>query len=344
MNRPGPWVGAGRSCAVPNTLGVACAADEVRLVTDEESLAASFDDARAHDMPVTVMGGGSNLVLLSRLPGMALQVGIRGQRFERLDTDRWRVTAGAGETWHDIVTSTLARGIGGLENLALIPGSVGAAPVQNIGAYGRELSECLESVRVFDRQRIRFETIPGSECGFGYRESRFKQEDADRYVITGITMELGSYNLATDYPDVTRELDRRGGTVDASAVAEAVTTVRRRKLPDPSEIGNVGSFFKNPFVTPRRLDAIRDLIDIDDYPVPGSEERKIPAARLIDHAGWKGVRHGPVQVWPRQPLVLVNLGGATGRQVLDLAERIRDDVERKYGVGLQHEPSVKGVD
>ena len=127
-------------------------------------------------------------------------------------------------------------------------------------------------------------------------------------------------------------------------MAEAVATVRRRKLPDPAEIGNVGSFFKNPFVTTRQLDDIRSRLDIDDYPVPGSGKRKIPAARLIDRAGWKGVRQGAVQVWPRQPLVLVNLGGARGSDVLDVATRIREDVERKYGVRLQLEPAVKGVD
>lgn len=330
---------------VPNTLGVGCIADRICVARDRNALAEHIADADARQVPLTIVAGGSNIVLRARLPGTVVLLRMKGLAYERLDENSWRVVAAAGEDWQSLVDGALARGIGGLENLTLIPGSVGAAPIQNIGAYGRELAEFVESVTAFDRRRSCFTTLSCSDCGFGYRDSEFKRDAANRYVITGVVLRLGGAALVADYPDVARELAARGGAVDRRAVADAVATVRRRKLPDPSRIGNVGSFFKNPVVSQAHLDDIRGRIDIDDYPAPdGGASRKIPAARLIDRAGWKGVRHGQVQVWPRQPLVLVNLGGATGGEVLDVACRIRDDVYRRYGVALELEPAVKGVD
>ncbi len=333
-----------REGRVPNTLGVGCIADEVHTVRDRNALAALIVDADAHKVPVTIIGGGSNLVLRARLPGVAVLARLRGVTYQRLDDRVWRIKAAAGERWQDVVDGALARGIGGLENLTLIPGCVGAAPVQNIGAYGRELREFVESVTVFDRDRQRYGTLTPDDCAFGYRDSTFKRDARMRYVIVGVAFLLGGAGLVTDYPDVARELAGRR-VVDCNAVAEAVAKVRRRKLPDPDRVGNVGSFFKNPVVDDASLDHIRGLTDIDDYPAPaGYEGRKIPAARLIDRAGWKGVRFGRVQVWPTQPLVLVNLGGATGAEVLDVACRIRQDVQRRFGVTLELEPRVLGTD
>ena len=330
---------------VPNTLRVECIAEDIRRVHDENDLAEQLVHADTHQIPATIVGGGSNLVLRTRLPGVAILLELRGTAFERLGDDDWRIVAAAGENWQTVVDGALRRGIGGLENLTLIPGSVGAAPVQNIGAYGRELSEFLESVTVFDRQRRCYTALTGVQCDFGYRDSVFKRDASNRYVITRLALRLCGTTLATDYPDVAREVADHGGRVDRNTVAEAVAKVRRRKLPDPARIGNVGSFFKNPVVTEAELDGIRARIDIDDYPAPTrTEGRKVPAARLIDAAGWKGVRKDRVQVWPRQPLVLVNLGGATGGEVLDLANRIRDDVCRRYGVALELEPAVLGSD
>lgn len=330
---------------VPNTLRVDCIADEIRHVRNENALAEDLVHADVHGTPATIIGGASNLVLRSRLPGVAIMVRLRGVAFERLGDDDWRVTAAAGENWQTVVDGALERGVGGLENLTLIPGSVGAAPVQNIGAYGRELAKFVESVTVFDRERQCHRRLSGVECAFGYRDSAFKRDAAHRHVITTVALRLGGTGLVTDYPDVARELGAAGATVGRRTVADAVAKLRRRKLPDPGRIGNVGSFFKNPVVGEVQLDHIRALIDIDDYPAPsGRRGRKIPAARLIDAAGWKGVRQGQVQVWPHQPLVLVNLGGATGGEVLELATRIRDDVQRRYGVALELEPAVLGVD
>lgn len=325
---------------VPNTLGVPCVADDVRVVADADALAENLREADASARPVTVVAGGSNLVLRSRLPGVALLLRIRGLRVERLAAGRWRVTAGAGENWHEVVCATLGLGIGGLENLALIPGSVGAAPVQNIGAYGRELKDVLETVTVFDRGSGGLRELTVADCGFGYRDSAFKRNPGP--VIVAVTMILGHPGLVTDYPDVTRELRRSGIRPSHWAVADVVTRVRRQKLPDPRRVGNVGSFFKNPVVTPGAFDRLRGKLSIDGFAV--SARIKVSAARLIDAAGWKGVAHGAVQVWPRQPLVLVNRGGATGADVLALARRIRDDVFAKYDVALETEPTVLGTD
>ena len=336
-HRSRPPGGAG---LVPNTLGVPCVADDVRVVADADALAEILREADASARPVTVVAGGSNLVLRSRLPGLVLLLRIRGLRVERLGASRWRVTAGAGENWHEVVCATLGLGIGGLENLALIPGSVGAAPVQNIGAYGRELKDVLESVTVLDRGSGTLREWPVEACGFGYRNSAFKRSPGP--IIVAVAMILGHQGLVTDYPDVTRGL--RGSETREShwAVAEVVTRVRRQKLPDPRRVGNVGSFFKNPVVTSGRFDTLRGKVSIEGH--AAGDRIKVSAARLIDAAGWKGVSDGAVQVWPRQPLVLVNRGGATGAEVLALAHRIRDDVFAKYDVALELEPTVLGTD
>ena len=317
-----------------------CRADELRIVTSVEDLASSLGEAERRGLPATVVAGASNLVLRSRLPGMVLLLRIRGLDIERLAANRWRVTASGGESWHALVLATLERGIGGLENLALIPGSVGAAPVQNIGAYGRELADVVDSVRSLDRRTGGLRTHAADACGFGYRDSAFKR--CPDQIIVAVSLMLGDGPPVTDYPDVSRELRRMGAEPGHRTVADAVMRVRRRKLPDPARIGNVGSFFKNPFLTPAAYDRLRGRLAIDGYPVAGKV--KVPAARLIDAAGWKGVAQGPVRVWPRQPLVLVNLGGATGADVLGLAERIRADIAAKYDVALELEPTVLGDD
>lgn len=331
---------------VPNTLGVRCVADELRVAQSEDELAEHLIDADRRGLPVTLVGGGSNFVLRPRLPGLALLLRLRGMTFERLAQRTWRVTAAAGETWHHLVRATLGRGIRGLENLALIPGTVGAAPVQNIGAYGRELGEVLETATVFDRCRGAFLTLPAGECGLRYRDSRFRGDDG-RFAIVRLALLLGDTPLRLDYPDVRREVARMGvapNGVDPVRVAEAVVRVRRRKLPNPRRMGNVGSFFKNPLVSPAQLDAVRACLDVDAYPAADAPGRcKISAARLIDAAGWKGKCLGAMQVWPRQPLVLVNRGGATGNDALALAAAIQSDVQDKYGVALELEPTVAGA-
>ena len=296
-------------------------------------------DALDFDGPVTVLGGGTNVVLRKFVPGRVVKVKMRGLA----ECGQSHVRVGAGEIWHEVVRWTLARGLTGLENLALIPGLVGAAPFQNIGAYGRELNEVVDSVEVVDRSDRSLRTFSAAECRFGYRDSRFKSADADRYVVTGVVLDLDSVSSAVEYPDVQTELKRMGReATNAHAIAEAVIRVRRRKLPDPRRVGNVGSFFKNPVIDARAYDMLRGQLDIRGY--PSGAGTKISAARLIDELGWKGHSDGPVGVWPRQPLVLTNSGGATGEQVLDLAARITESVAARFAIDLEREPVVVGQD
>ena len=327
-----------RQALVPNTLGVRCIADELRTVKAPEGMARCVREAQAAGMPLTIVAGGSNLVLRRRLPGMTVLVAITGFHVERVSGKHWRVKVGAGENWHAVVHRTLAAGIGGLENLALIPGSAGAAPVQNIGAYGRELKDVLDGVEVLDSDGLGH--IPASACAFSYRDSVFKRSPGT--IITSITMTLGHQPLAVSYPDVQAALTG-SGPLTSRGVAAAVMRIRRRKLPNPGRWGNVGSFFKNPILSLEVYDALRARLQVAGHRV-GDGAMKVPAARLIDAAGWKGSVFGQVQVWPTQPLVLVNLGGATGTEVLDVARRIQDDVAAKYGVRLHLEPTVLGVD
>ena len=335
---------------VANALRLPCVADELRVVCRADELAEQLIEADARGRPVAVLGGGTNVVLRPRLRGLVMRPRLRGLTVRQVDERRWRVVAAAGETWQEAVRATLGQGITGLENLALIPGSVGAAPVQNIGAYGRELADVIDRVEVFDRVHRSFRRLAAEQCRFRYRDSRFKEDESGRYVIVRVAMLLGGQPVTTDYPDVERELVRMGApaartdavaTAEALATAEAVGRVRRRKLPDPRYVGNVGSFFKNPLLTSRQLDDLRGRLDIAAHAV--GERYKVPAARLIDSAGWKGARRGAVQAWPRQPLVLVNHGGASCDDVLDFANRVRDDVASKYGVRLALEPAVLGV-
>ena len=328
--------------SVPNTLGVPCVADDLVTVDSRDALAHRLDAADADGQPVTLIGGGSNIVLRRRLPGVTLLLALRGVSFEPLPDGVWRVRAAAGETWTDLVRRTLAQGIRGLENLVEIPGSVGAAPYQNIGAYGRELSEVLESVDVYDRKVGRFRTLAAPDCAFAYRDSRFKSADAGRFVVVGVSLRLGNQPVEAGYPDVERELDELGVEATPCIVADAVARIRARKLPDPSRIGNVGSFFRNPVLSEAEVDALRGKLPVQAWPHEG--RLKVSAARLIDCAGWRGREIGAVGIWRRQPLVLVNRGSATGSEVLDVAERIREDVQRKYDVRLETEPVIAGVD
>ena len=328
--------------AVPNTLGVPCVADSLVRVDGRDVLARCLDSAASNHQPVTLVGGGSNIVLRRRLPGVTVLLTLRGVSLEALPDGAWRVRAAAGESWTGLVRHTLAQGVHGLENLVEIPGSVGAAPYQNIGAYGRELSEVLEWVEVYDREAGRFRQLDEADCAFAYRDSRFKSADAGRFVVTAISLRLGCHPVDASYPDVQRELGDAGMAATPCTVADAVTRIRARKLPDPNRIGNVGSFFGNPVLDEADLDVLRGKLPVQAWPHEG--RWKISAARLIDCAGWGGRVLGRVGIWPRQPLVLVNQGGATGTEVLDVAGRIRDDVERRYDVRLETEPVIAGED
>ena len=255
--------------------------------------------------------------------------------------DTFKVRVGAGENWHHLVLHTLHRRVAGLENLALIPGSVGAAPFQNIGAYGRELSELIESVEIFNLRTRQPEVLEPDGCDFGYRTSAFRTAKLTDYVITHVNIVLGQRNLRSDYVDVKHRLRRFSlHELSARRIAAAVIQIRRNKLPDWRKLGNVGSFFKNPEVSPEEYEYLHQKMDIQGFPTASGV--RIPAARLIDLCGWKGRRIGAVEVWPQQPLVLVNRGATRGIQFLEAADIITASVKLQFGIDLEIEPIVLG--
>lgn len=323
-----------------NTFGLAARARKLVVIEQVGQLAEVRQRPDWADMPRFVLGGGSNIVLDGDFPGWVLQVAIRGCERVGEDDDFILVRAGGGENWHDFVRWTLEQGWGGLENLSLIPGTVGAAPIQNIGAYGLELAarfDHLEAVSLEDGSQRRFDA---ADCRFGYRDSVFKREQAGRWLIASVTFRLPRHwQPVTSYADVAAELAARGITAPTPLdISDAVIAIRRRKLPDPAEIGNAGSFFKNPVVDASTLQALRAQHPaLPAYPQPDGSA-KLAAGWLIEQAGWKGRDLGPVGSYERQALVLVNRGGAKGEDVRRLAEAIRADVAARFGVELEPEP------
>ncbi len=292
-----------------------------------------------------VLGGGSNLVLTGDFDGLILHVAIPGRELLSEDADAWYVRVGAGENWHALVDWTLAQGWPGLENLALIPGTVGAAPIQNIGAYGLELAERFHSLDAFDMTLGQVVSFDRAACRFAYRDSVFKQEGwhlNGRFIITAVTLRLPKkWQALTRYADVAAELAAHHiATPNAREIADAVIAIRQRKLPDPALIPNAGSFFHNPVVdaaSAKRLAAAHP--ELPCYPQTDGRV-KLAAGWLIEAAGWKGKNLGQAGMYAKQALVLVNHGGANGADVMALAHAVQDDVRKHFGVELRAEPVV----
>jgi len=292
--------------------------------------------------PKFVLGGGSNVVLTRDVQAVVLKVEIAGRRLVREEPVAWVVEAGAGENWHGFVDWTLAQGYPGLENLALIPGLVGATPVQNIGAYGVELKDRFDSLDAVDLITGHTFTLDAAECAFGYRDSVFKHDLAGKCVIVRVRFRLPKpWQPVLGYLDLERKITETGNTKpDARTVFDWVSSIRRAKLLDPARIGNAGSFFKNPVVTEEQC---RDIIgrdpEIVHYPLPDGRV-KLAAGWLIDACGWKGKTVGRAGVYDKQALVLVNLGGASGAEVVTLAKAIQESVYGRFGIRLEPEPVI----
>ena len=322
-----------------NTFGLTARAARLVHVRDADQARALVNEADWTHTPRLVLGGGSNVVLTGDFAGTVLKVDLPGRRLLRTEPEAWIVEAGAGENWHDFVRWTLAQGWPGLENLSLIPGTVGAAPIQNIGAYGLELVERFDSLDAIDLDTGACRSFRLHDCAFGYRDSVFKRQPG-KWLVSAVRFRLPRpWQPVTRYADVARELEARGiGEPGALDISDAVIAIRRRKLPDPAEIGNAGSFFKNPVVAAEacaRLLAAHPAMP--HYPQPDGGE-KLAAGWLIEQAGWKGRDLGPVGCFERQALVLVNRGGASGADVRRIADAIMADVERAFGVRLEPEP------
>jgi UDP-N-acetylmuramate dehydrogenase len=287
-------------------------------------------------LPLRILGSGSNLVPGERVGGTVLKVELRGQRLLREDADAWYVAAAAGENWHDFVQWTLAQGWPGLENLSLIPGTVGAAPIQNIGAYGVELKDRFESLTAYHLADGTMRTFTLAECQFAYRDSVFKQAEANRWLITEVVFRLPKqWQAMLGYGDLAQ---RAGAAPTPQAVANAVIAIRQSKLPDPAVIGNAGSFFHNPIVSAEQAAVLKGAHPTLPVYVQADGRSKLAAGWLIEQTGWKGRQLGPVGMYEKQALVLVNHGGATARDVRALMEAVRTDVAARFGVTLQPEP------
>lgn len=333
-----------REVELPNTLGARSIAERVFIVHHEDALGACSAALAADGRPPLVLGGASNVVLSERIAEPVILMRNRGLRLQAMGRGQALLHVAAGERWHDVVRFALGQGLGGLENLALIPGSAGAAPIQNIGAYGVEIAECIHAVRVFDLRAGRPESWSADECRFGYRDSRFKRPESAALVVTGLVLRLAeNAPVRSDYPELSRELERMGCFAPRPVqVAEAVIRIRRRKLPDPRTIGNVGSFFHNPTVSAAAANELRRRLPHLIAHPQADGRVKLAAAQLIDAAGWRGYRRDRVGVWSRQALVLVNHGGASADEVLALAYTIARDVQSRFGVTLALEPRVAG--
>lgn len=295
-------------------------------------------------VPRLILGGGSNVLLCHDFDGLVLKMNIQGIEVIREDDAHVYLVVGAGVNWHELVLFCVQHGYAGMENLSLIPGTVGAAPMQNIGAYGVELEQMFDSLTAVHTLTSERRAFSHADCLFGYRESVFKRELKGQYIITSVTFRLDKRpTFHTRYGAIQETLTEMGVSHDnlsIKAISEAVIRIRRSKLPDPAEIGNAGSFFKNPEISPSQFDALKNqFTELPGYPI-GDDRIKIPAGWLIDQAGWKGYRTGDAGIHAKQALVLVNYGNATGQDLLNLAKQVQDSVQEKFGVTITPEVNV----
>lgn len=309
----------------------------------------SLDDLRALlDTPVykrerhLILGGGSNILLTGDFNGLVIKINLKGIETVWEDDSTIELKAGAGEPWHAFVMFCVKNNYGGVENLSLIPGTVGAAPMQNIGAYGVEVKDHIKTVEAMDVASGEVRTFTNRECAFGYRESVFKHQWRGKYFISSVTLTLTKKNhvLNTSYGAIQQTLDQQQATPSIQSISDAVITIRQQKLPDPKAVGNAGSFFKNPTITRAQYESIKTR-----YPeVPGyfteNQYVKVPAGWLIEQCGWKGKTLDNIGVHPHQALVLVNYGQGTGEKIWSLAQDILASVKKKFSIDLQPEVNI----
>jgi len=329
-----------------NTFGIDVKAEEFVSFEDSKSLKHLLKFESIKKLPKLIIGGGSNVLLTKDFKGIVLKNEIKGIEITKQEKDYVLVKAGAGEVWHNLVLFAIENNFGGIENLSLIPGSVGAAPMQNIGAYGVEVKDVffeLEAVNVDSLEEVRFTK---KRCQFGYRESIFKRQFKNQYIITSVTLKLSKNpKINTSYGAIQQELEANQITNPTiKDVSDAVIKIRQSKLPDPKEIGNSGSFFKNPIITSSQFKELQvKFPKIAHYPI-SDNEIKLAAGWLIDNAGWKGKTFegdkGKYGVHKNQALVLVNYGGASGKEIYDLSTQIIEDIKEKYGVNLECEVNI----
>ncbi|UKN03121.1 UDP-N-acetylmuramate dehydrogenase [Paracrocinitomix mangrovi] len=323
-----------------NTFGLAVNAANFCEFSNIEELKDAI--SKFKDQPLLVLGGGSNMLLTKDVQGLVLKNNLKGiELVKEVGNDVW-IKSMAGEVWHDLVMYAIENGYGGIENLSLIPGSVGAAPMQNIGAYGVEVKDVFDSLEAYNIENGNIEVFTNDQCQFGYRESVFKRSLKGKYIIVSVTLKLTKHSeINTSYGAIASELENMGvSQAGIKEVSQAVINIRQSKLPDPKEIGNSGSFFKNPVIGKSQFEQLKAKFpDIVNYPVDENHV-KIAAGWLIDQAGWKGKTIGNYGVHKNQALVLVNYGGAKGQDIYQLSEDIMKSVKDIYGIDLEREVNV----
>ena len=333
-----------------NTLALPSTAEYFCTVSSSRELSEALSWAKVKQLPITLLGGGSNVVLAGNLAGLVIHIAILGiklitEQNTCPQSDQRIVRVGAGENWHQLVLHTLEQGWYGLENLSLIPGLAGAAPIQNIGAYGVELSDRFHSLEAIELSSGEPVTMTLSDCQFGYRDSFFKGAGRDQYAITAINLRLSTKaDLCLEYPALKTYLETESGnksvtSVTPKQVSDAVCAIRHSKLPNPKDVANAGSFFKNPVISSDQLNVLQKqypkLVSYDQ----ANGTKKLAAGWLVEQAGWKGVKRSGVGVHDKQALVLVNYQG-TGQSLLSLAEDVKASVAEKFGITLDIEPRV----
>lgn len=326
-----------------NTFGLSCSAQYFATFRSVEELQKLLQTTIAKEKNPFILGGGSNILLTNDYQGLVLKNEISGVQIIEENEEEALVKAGAGEVWHELVLFALKNNLGGIENLSLIPGSVGAAPMQNIGAYGVEIKDVFHELEALDMSTLKVEKYSSEACEFGYRESVFKRAKKGQYVILNMTLKLSKqpHQLNTSYGAIEKELESMEiNKPTIKDVSDAVIAIRRRKLPNPAEIGNSGSFFKNPLIPRAQFEELqKNYPTIAHYPIDENQV-KIAAGWLIDQAGWKGKSFGTYGIHKNQALVLVNYGGANGADIFDLSEKILQDIRSKFGIELEREVNV----
>lgn len=324
-----------------NTFGFTVQARYGVTVSNESQVLEVLETSIAKNNPILILGGGSNVVFTKDYPGLVILNKITGIEIKEENNEEALVSAGGGVIWQNLVNFALELNLGGIENLSLIPGLVGAAPIQNIGAYGVELKDVFEYLEAIEINSGKLKVFTKEACAFGYRESIFKHQLKEQYIITKVMLKLSKHpQLKTSYGTIGNMLSTKG--IEAPTIRDisnVVNEIRQSKLPDPTKLGNAGSFFKNPIIDKIDYEGLKlEFSGIPGY--PKNNHVKVPAAWLIEQCGWKGKRVGNVGVHDKQPLVLVNYGGGTGNDLVKLAKEIQQSVATKFGIELEPEPRI----
>ena len=324
-----------------NTFGIEAKAKQFIAVHSTEELKDILDQNKPQKK--FILGGGSNMLLTKDIDALVIHIDLKGKKIIEEDDQFVWVESQAGENWHEFVLWTIEQNFGGLENMSLIPGNVGTTPVQNIGAYGTEIKDTFVSCEAITIDNQEIKNFTKEECNFGYRESIFKNEAKDQYIITSVVFKLTKTNhkINTSYGDIMTELVKNNITEPTlKDVSDAVITIRQSKLPDPKELGNSGSFFKNPILSKSDFEKIHQQFPEMKYYEISETEVKVPAGWLIEQAGFKGKRFGDAGIHKNQALVLVNYGNATGQEILNISKDIQETIFNKFGIHIEAEVNI----